>query len=366
MQAISLFSGAGGMDVGFKKAGFETLWANDFDEVACETYAENNLGHIVAGDINQHLHELRQFEGIDVLFGGPPCQGFSVAGKMNPEDERSMLVWSFVEAIKIVKPRAFVMENVKALAALSRWEDLRHKLISAFAELGYSLSMRVLNATEYGVPQKRERMFLVGLRDGHISNFDSALHQHKKKAPTVRHALKHLDSAGTGNNQRVCNAEITLASNPILRKSPYAGMIFNGAGRPIHIDGYALTLPASMGGNKTPIIDNLLLATASAEDWVVKYHTHLMAGGAPYSWKEVPSHLRRITVDEALALQTFPASFKLAGGKSAAYRMIGNAVPCNLAYAVAQTVKSYLQHEQDAIPAVYSQRHSALQPELVF
>ena len=352
------------MDIGFKEAGFQTLWANDFDKVACETYAENKLGHIVVGDINQHLHQLRQFEGIDLLFGGPPCQGFSVAGKMNPEDERSMLVWSFVEAVKIVKHREFVMENVKALAALSRWEDFRRNLIATFAELGYSLSMRVLNATEYGVPQKRERMFLVGLRDGHINNFDSVLHQHKKKAPTVRQALKHLDSAGTGNNQRVCNAEITLAANPILRKSPYAGMIFNGAGRPIHIDGYALTLPASMGGNKTPIIDNLLLADADAEDWVVKYHTHLMAGGEPYSWKDVPSYLRRITVDEALALQTFPASFKLAGGKSAAYRMIGNAVPCKLAYAVAKTVKCYLQEEQDIAPSVYSKSTAVLQPEL--
>jgi DNA (cytosine-5)-methyltransferase 1 len=283
---------------------------------------------------------------------------------MNPEDERSMLVWSFVEAVKIVKPRAFVMENVKALAALSRWEDFRHKLMSAFAELGYSLSMRVLNATEYGVPQKRERMFLVGLRDGHINNFDSVLHQHKKKAATVRQALKHLDSAGTGNNQRVCNAEITLASNPILRKSPYAGMMFNGAGRPIHIDGYALTLPASMGGNKTPIIDNLLLENADAEDWVVQYHTHLMAGGEPYPWKDVPSYLRRITVDEALALQTFPASFKLAGGKSAAYRMIGNAVSCNLAYAVAKTVKCYLQEEQDIAPSVYSKSTVELRSEL--
>lgn len=366
MQAVSLFSGAGGMDIGFKKAGFETLWANDFDEVACETFSENKLGNIVAGDINKHLSSLRQFEGIDLLFGGPPCQGFSVAGKMNPEDERSMLVWSFVEAIKIVKPRAFVMENVKALAALSRWEDFRRRLINAFSELGYSLSMRVLNATDYGVPQKRERMFLVGLRDGHISNFDSVLHQHKKKAPTVREALKHLDSAGTGNNQRVCNAEITLASNPILRKSPYAGMMFNGAGRPIHIDGYALTLPASMGGNKTPIIDNLLLADAKAEDWVVNYHTHLMNGGKPHPWKGAPNHLRRITVDEALALQTFPASFKLAGGKSAAYRMIGNAVPCNLAYAVAQTVKSYLEHKHVAIPVIYSPLPRALQPELAF
>jgi len=142
-------------------------------------------------------------------------------------------------------------------------------------------------------------------------------------------------------------------------------MMFNGAGRPIHIDGYALTLPASMGGNKTPIIDNLLLESPEAEDWVVNYHRHLMAGGKPYDWKNAPSHLRRITVDEALALQTFPASFKLAGGKSAAYRMIGNAVPCKLAYSVANAVKSYLVEEK---PVRVSQPRYAVaaQPEFAF
>ncbi len=349
-QAVSLFSGAGGMDIGFKKAGFQTLWANDFNEVACETYAANKLGPIVAGDVNQYLPQLQKFEGVDLLFGGPPCQGFSVAGKMNPEDERSELVWSYVEAVRIVRPRAFVMENVKALASLEKWGAVRKKLIKALTELGYSLSLNVLNATDYGVPQKRERMFLVGLQDSDASNFDSVLRKKKKKSPTVRQAFKHLDKAGTGNNQRVCNAEISLAANPILRKSPYAGMLFNGAGRPIHIDGYALTLPASMGGNKTPIIDDLLLGDASAEDWVVKYHRHLMDGGQPYSWKDVPAHLRRITVDEALAIQTFPASFILTGGKSAAYRMIGNAVPCNLAFAVAESVKHYLMSEEIDFP----------------
>jgi DNA (cytosine-5)-methyltransferase 1 len=190
-------------------------------------------------------------------------------------------------------------------------------------------------------------MFLVGLRKGNASGFKTVIRKYQRKAPTVREALSHLDPAGTGNNQRICNAGITLAAKPIMRKSPYAGMIFNGAGRPIEIDGYALTLPASMGGNKTPIIDNVVLNDASAKNWVVEYHAHLMKGGEPYFWKDVPEHLRRITVDESLALQTFPHDYKLSGKKSDAYRMIGNAVPCNLAYAVASTMSDLLNNAHE-------------------
>lgn len=364
MQAISLFSGAGGMDVGFKRAGFDVLWANDIDRMACETFAANGLGEISVGSLVDLLPELKAFEGVDMVFGGPPCQGFSVAGKMNPEDERSALVWSFVDVVETVRPNAFVMENVKALATLSRWESFRNRLITKLSRLGYSLHMQVLKATDYDVPQKRERMFLVGLRNGNAKAFQKAIHLQQKQAKTVRQALAHLDKAGTGNNKRICNAEITLAANPIMRKSPYAGMIFNGAGRPIDIDGYALTLPASMGGNKTPIIDDKVLHNPDAENWVVAYHKHLMQGGEPYDWKSTPEHLRRITVDEALALQTFPADFVLSSKNSSAYRMIGNAVPCNMAYAVAMATRSIMSNSE----SVNSKRanYSYLEPQAEF
>ena len=92
MKAISLFSGAGGMDVGFRRAGFEILWANDFDKAAVETYRRNLGEHIVHGDVNDYIPQLHQYRGADCLFGGPPCQGFSVAGKMALDDPRSQLV----------------------------------------------------------------------------------------------------------------------------------------------------------------------------------------------------------------------------------------------------------------------------------
>lgn len=348
MQAISLFSGAGGMDIGFKRAGFETIWANDFDPVACETFKANNLGDIECGDFQSLLPDLKKFKGIELLYGGPPCQGFSVAGKMDPDDERSRLLHSFISAVDIVRPQAFVMENVKALATLSRWEELRKNIIKSLTQLGYTVELLVLNATEFGVPQKRERMFLVGFLKGSSKTmFSSAILKQKNKAMSVRQALSHLGPAGSSTNLHTCNAEITLAAKPIMRKSPYAGMIFNGAGRPVHIDGYALTLPASMGGNKTPIIDENVLQDPKASNWIEEYHAHLRNGGAPYDWKSAPKHLRRLTVDEALALQTFPKDFILTGKKSAWYRMIGNAVPCNLAYSVASAVRECLQSSKE-------------------
>ncbi len=343
MQAISLFSGAGGMDIGFKRAEFDTVWANDFDSIACETFEANDLGKIECGDFKLLLPQLKRFQGIDLIFGGPPCQGFSVAGKMDPNDERSSLINSFISAVDIVRPQAFVMENVKALATLSRWEELRKDIIKRLVRLDYSVDLLVLNATEFGVPQKRERMFLIGFLNKSASlTLNSTILKQRNKAITVREALSHLGPAGSPTNPRICTAVITLAAKPIMRKSPYAGMIFNGAGRPIDIDGYALTLPASMGGNKTPIIDEKVLQDPKAHNWIEEYHSYLKGGGTPYDWKSTPEHLRRMTVDEALALQTFPRDFILTGKKSAWYRMIGNAVPCNLAYSVATAVRECL------------------------
>lgn len=346
MKAISLFSGAGGLDLGFKKAGFDILWANDFDKNACETY-KNNIGdHIHCGDIDVLKTQLIKFENsIDVVFGGPPCQGFSVAGKMNPEDPRSKLIWSFAEIVEQINPRAFVMENVKALGELSKWEPLRVKLLERLRNAGYSVNFIVVNASEFDVPQARERVFFIGFKNNSfiIPDLVRMLDPYKKKGQTVRQALSLLDKAGQGNNRSVCNAKITLAPNPIMRKSPYAGMLFNGLGRPVKIDGYCATLPASMGGNKTPIIDEAELYE-NTKSWVERYHLNIMLGEKPSEFKEAPNCLRRLTVEEVSILQTFPTTYKFAGSQSSIFKQIGNAVPCNLGFAIGQMMIDYLNH----------------------
>lgn len=347
-SAVSLFSGAGGMDVGFSSAGFDVVFANDIDKAACETYNLNHGIQSLCGDLRDHKDRISQFKGVDLVFGGPPCQGFSVAGKMDPNDERSQLVWSFFDKVELLKPRAFVCENVKALAVNSRWSDIRDRLIDKSSALGYTTALLVLNASDFGVPQARERMFLIGVKEGQskISSqeFQAALYKHlerNKQSPiTIADLIRKLGPAGSERNRRTCSAIITYAKNPVLRKSPYAGMLFNGAGRPINPNGVALTLAASMGGNKTPIIDEEEIFQGQAS-YVIKYHQELLAGAKPRIGT-APERLRRITIDEALAIQSFPTSYKMAGSQSAMYRQIGNAVPCHLAEVVAGTVNQVL------------------------
>lgn len=343
--AISLFSGAGGMDVGFEKAGIQVLWANEINKDAAETYkANHNETEIAVGDINSMMDNIKNYKGVDIVFGGPPCQGFSVAGKMNPDDERSKLVWSFLDAVNIVQPKAFVMENVKALAKLAKWEDVRKEFFSKASEMGYECYPFLLNATEYGVPQKRERVFFVGIKGYHMfeEHLWEMIESQKNIAPTIRQVLSHLGKAGTENNPNTCTAKITFATNPIMRKSPYAGMIFNGMGRPIDIDGYANTLPATMGGNKTPIIDEEYLYSNDPSNWIEEYHSKVLSGEITQEFEEAPERLRRLTIDEAMLIQTFPEKYDFRGSKSSIYKQIGNAVPCNLAKTIANAVSKYL------------------------
>jgi len=348
MKAISLYSGAGGLDQGLIKAGFEVIFANDSDKNACKTYKENHGSHIECGDIDLIKDELIQFQDkVDLLAGGPPCQGFSVAGKMDPDDPRSKHVWTFSDLVEKLQPKAFIMENVKALGTLKKWEPLRRTLLNNFRNLGYATNYVVLNSSEFDVPQARHRVFFIGFKVNStlIPDLESMLLPYKKAGPTVREALSVLDKAGTGNNQGLSKAKITLAPNPIMRKSPYAGMLFNGMGRPTRLNGYSATLPASMGGNKTPIIDNLELYN-NKKSWVENYHSGLLKGKKPSDYKEAPKRLRRLTYQEAAIIQTFPLDYIWCGSQSSIFKQIGNAVPCNLGNRIGQMVMDCLLQEK--------------------
>tara|TARA_R110001592_G_scaffold363355_1_gene685044 strand:- start:8721 stop:9815 length:1095 start_codon:yes stop_codon:yes gene_type:complete len=352
MKAISLFSGAGGMDVGFKLAGFHVVAANEMDKHACETFRANHPeSTLIEGDIDACGDELHSYGGVDVVFGGPPCQGFSVAGKMDPSDPRSKLIFSFCNIVEKVKPKAFVMENVKALGALTKFEEVRVALLSRFQKAGYTVTIHILNSKDFGVPQSRERVFFIGVKDGIKPIYRPNFRKYVKAAPTLREVLIPLGKPGTKLNDRICNAKVTLAAKPILRKSPYAGMLFNGQGRPLNPDGWASTLPASMGGNRTPIIDDNHLYY-DKDSWVEGYHRHLMAGGKPQGMHDAPSYLRRLTINEAALLQTFPENYIWCGPSSKVYSQIGNAVPCELANVVACCVKNTLSGLQDTETAI--------------
>ena len=362
-SVVSLYSGAGGLDYGFKQQQFEILWANDFDKDASSSYKENIGPHIRCGDINKYFNELDQYTNkVDLMIGGPPCQGFSVAGKMDPHDPRSANVWTFVAALKKVRPLAFLMENVKALGALEKWSPLRDELLKEMRALGYSTSYVIVNASDFNVPQNRERVLFIGFKGNphSVPDLVSMLAPYKIAAQTVRHTLGALDRAGTGNNSSTCKAKITLTPNPVMRKSPFAGMLFNGLGRPVKLDGYCATLPASMGGNKTPIIDERELYD-NEPGWVQQYHAGLLIGKKPLEFQEAPSMLRRLTVEEAAILQTFPPSYRFQGSQSSKFKQIGNAVPCNLGSQVASMLKAALGKHDNDIQIIDTK---PIQPEL--
>mgnify|MGYP002379460238 CR=1 FL=1 len=347
LSAVSLFSGAGGMDQGFKEAGIRPLFANDLDPDACDTYRLNHGDKIVRGDLQGFLPELAQYRGVDFVFGGPPCQGFSVAGKMDPNDVRSQLIKRFFDVVLMCRPRAFVCENVKALATLQKFANIRSE-IERSARHQYSMATLVLRASDFGVPQHRDRMFIVGISrdilDCNTETFSGMLTgelaQSKQSPQTISDVIRGLGRAGSAGNSRVCKARITFAANPVMRVSPYAGMLFNGAGRPLDPDGQSSTLPASMGGNKTPIVDEGAIFDGKTP-FVETYHRALRKGGKAKSGL-APADLRRLTVDECLAIQTFPPNYKMAGSTSALFRQIGNAVPARLAAAVAKSVSAIL------------------------
>jgi len=338
-SAVSLFAGAGGMDLGFLDAGFDILWANDFDSAACETYRHNISDHITCGDIGSV--DLSSIPYADVIFGGPPCQGFSVAGKMDPYDTRSRLVWEFVKVVQSKRPAAFVMENVRALGQLEKWGPLRDALLNAFQKLGYTVEFQVLNAADYGVPQNRQRVFFIGSRIPDLAiKFPTPTHENNWVPCRV--VLSDLPEPGLPGNEGPCVAQITLARYPVLRRSPYAGMIVNGQGRPINLNRPAPTMHASMGGNKTPIIDLEQLRDGTEEPWDIDYHRRIMAGGVPGE-EDPPNQWRRITVREAARIQSFRDDFQFSGSRGAQFRQIGNAVSPPLANAVALSLYTSLK-----------------------
>lgn len=340
MTFASLYAGAGGMDLGFAMAGFKPVWASELDTDAAKTnklilkdYTDISY-EMCIGDIFLLKDEDLPY-GVDLVIGGPPCQGFSVAGKMDPLDPRSKHVLNFIDIVGRLNPKVFVMENVKSFGTSNKWSYFRDYIVNKSNSFGYTVTSFILNAADYNVPQNRERFFIVGTRQGEFIPPEPSDQRFR-----VRDFLRDLPRYGDIGNNSFTDAKIVPAKSPILRKSPYSGMLFNGSGRPINLNSVAPTLPATMGGNRTPIIDQNELEYNTFIPWVVDYHKSLIAGHSPVD--KVPSCLRRITVEEAAAIQSFPIGIDWQGSVTSRYKQIGNAVPPNLAYALGVAVKSCL------------------------
>lgn len=335
LKTVSLFSGAGGLDIGFESAGYEIVFSNEKNLDSAATWLANRPDSkdvMHCGDILEQMDSAQLNGHVDVVIGGPPCQGFSVAGKMDTDDPRNEMVNVFFDVVELTKPKAFLMENVKSLAVSKRWESTRSSALSRAESLGYDVELDVYCASDYGVSENRERMFMVGVRreDGTAADFGARLKGQREQPPVLRDVLRDVGEFGTEENPDTCTAKITIAKTPIKRRSAYSGMLVNGAGRPMRLDGYSQTLTASMGGNNTPIVDEDALRNPERKNWFETLKRRIDAG-EDATTIDVPKNVRRLTLKEAAAIQTFPPGYRFVGSRCSQYRQIGNAVPCRLA-----------------------------------
>jgi DNA (cytosine-5)-methyltransferase 1 len=326
IKSIDLFAGAGGLSIGLHQAGVEVICAVEYDKHAAKTFAHRfPEAKVFSQDVR--TVDLSPYRGkVDIVCGGPPCQPFSSGGLRNAADDERDMIPAFIDAVRTVAPQAFLMENVNGLTVGDRRVYLEAALEKLRA-LGYNLTWQVVNAADYGVPQIRKRLIVVGVKEG-VFDFPEPTHGTAAGQP-------HLSSGevlATVTSKTNNTAKVTYARNPDTRPNPYHGQLYNGGGRPLDLEQPAPTILASAGGNKTHFLD--------LHNLVPTYHAHLGRGGAPQTG-ELPG-ARRLTIEESAALQTFPADMVFLGPQSSQYRQIGNAVPPGLAVVIGQALVDYL------------------------
>lgn len=314
-KVISMFSGAGGLDMGFHNKGFKILWANDSSRDACDTYEKwanydqngkrkpkEECTIVECGDISKvDLNSVLPGVDVDVVLGGFPCQGFSLAGPRQVDDSRNVLYRHFVEMVKIKKPKVIVAENVIGIKTLGNGAVFS-KIIDDFSELGYTMSAPTVNAKNFGVPQDRMRVIFIGIRNeichGGAYIFDVA----DPKIVTLREALKDLEPV---DMEDVCQASFSPRYMSRNRQRDYDDVSFT-------IPAMAKQVPLS------PDSDGMEFESADKFRFVGKY--------------------RRLSYKEAAAIQTFPRGMEFCGDLDSKYRQVGNAVPVKLAEVIASEV----------------------------
>ncbi|MGR3542374.1 MAG: DNA cytosine methyltransferase [Hasllibacter sp.] len=336
MRGLDLFSGPGGMTLGFKRAGITPVACVERRKDAVDTFAAHTgEAEHFCGDIRKLDFE-RYAGSIDLVYGGPPCQPFSTGGLRRAADDPRDMFPQFIRAVSQARPSAFVAENVVGLTTRGRIGYLT-EILQELEGLGFSVSWRVLNAADYGIPQKRRRLFIVGLRDG-MFWFPNPTHgpgtdrKHKASGELIGH-----DPIGEPPE-----CPVVFAKYPDPRRSPYAGHVYNGGGRPVDLTSPCHTILAAAGGYKTHWVDTQGVAP--------RYTKHLWAGGEPWEG-EVPG-ARRMTVEESALIQTFPAGMMFAGSRSSQFTQVGDAVPPDLAEVVGHSLVAQIEG-QDAGPETH-------------
>lgn len=333
VQTVSLFSGCGGSDLGAKRAGAQVVFANDISPVAGETYRRHK--NLVASDTTEFMggdiREVKNFPACELLLGCYPCQSFTMGGPRSPRtDPNSVLYQEFLRALRQVKPQYFVVENVAGMQWLEDGRYLREQ-VDVFREAGegYEVSVKLLNARDYGVPADRKRVFLVGVRRDLGQFFWFPAPTHGPRSTSAEPHLAHgeairqlrLDAAGEYYDYRVPEESWWYMSRNRKRPwdSPSYTIVGNWRHEPLHP---ASPLMRMVSSN---------LKDASKQVWEFSASYDPM-GGQP----ERPrlAKARRLSWRECAALQTFPAEFDPAGSVEQKFRQIGNAVPPKLMEAI--------------------------------
>ena len=329
MRLASLFSGAGGLDLGFAQAGFKAVYANDIDRDVWETYERNHgimmdkrsLFDIPSGDIPD----------IDGIVGGPPCQSWSLAGAMRGiNDKRGQLFYEYIRIIMDKQPKFFVAENVPGMLSSTHRNEFG-KIVNEMEKLGYSVTYNVYDSRDYGVPQERKRVIIVGYRRDLGISFSPPEPTHSKsghgslegpvpqKWVTLRHAVSDLPSAVPALDKNRPNPAAKFPNHEYLVGN--FSTIYMSRNRRKTWDEQSFTIQA--GGRHAPLHpDSCPMEKVGTDKWIFT--------GSQY---------RRLTVREAARIQTFPDDFifyytNVAQG----YKMVGNAVPVRLALAIARQV----------------------------
>ena len=340
LTVIDLFCGCGGLSLGFEKAGYHILLGIDNWKDALITFEKNHknsntlcadLSELSALDVEKEICGKK----VDVIIGGPPCQGFSIAGKRIVEDDRNILYKSFVRMVEYFKPRAFVMENVPTILTIGQGV-VRNSIVSDFESLGYHVVCKVLTASNYGVPQNRRRAIFVGLLD-ELFDFNIPEVEHKV---TCEEALSDLpegsleDGAGypIGSNsvyQRLMRSNSNGVYNHTItehdeKTKTVISMVPDG--------GNSLDLPEEMRHIRNVHIAWTRLNSKKPSITIDTGHRHHFH----YCWNRVP------TVRESARIQSFPDDFIFLGSKTSQYKQVGNAVPPIMAKAIAEHLKKNL------------------------
>ncbi|QMT98853.1 DNA cytosine methyltransferase [Mycoplasma tullyi] len=326
MKLISLFSGAGGLDLGFEKAGFNIVAANEYDKTIWETYEKNHNTKLIKGDICHIPSDV--FPECDGIIGGPPCQSWSEAGSLKGiDDSRGQLFYQYIRILKDKKPMFFLAENVKGMMS-KRHNDAVEKIVSQFKEVGYDLSIHLLNASDYGVAQDRKRVFYVGFRKDLNVKYEPPKPYNYKL--TFKDAIFDLkDSAIPALGKNKTNGDKCKVSNHEYFIGDYSPM-FMSRNRVRQWNEQAFTVQAS--GRQCQLHPQAPVMPK------VEANKNIFKPGKEALY-------RRLTVRECARIQGFPDDFKFYyKNLNDAYKMIGNAVPVNLAYVMADSILEALRN----------------------